>query len=84
MNRAPSAASFQNLVSFHPWLGLGGKPGRTYGKAYGTKLSSLDEIPKAARISLEKKTPEVFDLSLDIWKKPILDIPEYMKKRKPT
>ena len=82
--RAPSFSSFQNLVSFHPWLGLGGKPGRSYGKAYGAKLSSLDEIPKAARITLEKKTPEIFDLSLDIWKKPIIDMVEYMAKRKPT
>lgn len=84
INSAPSFGSFQNLVSFHPWLGLGGKPGRSYGKAYGCKLSSLDDIPKAARASLEKKTPEIFDLSLDIWKKPIIDFAEYMKQRKPT
>jgi hypothetical protein len=82
--RAPAFSSFQNLVSFHPWLGLGGKPGRSYGKAYGAKLASLDEIPKAARATLEKKTPEIFDLSLDIWKKPIIDFAEYMAKRKPT
>ncbi len=84
INRAPSFASFQNLVSFHPWLGLGGKPGRSYGKAYGAKLNSLDDIPKAARATLEKKTPEIFDLGLDIWKKPIIDFAEYMAKRKPT
>jgi hypothetical protein len=77
INRAPSFSSFQNLVSFAQPMG---RPGRSYGKAYGAKLNSLDDIPKAARATLETQTPEIFDLSLDIWKSPI---PEgYTAKRK--
>ncbi|MDX2142718.1 MAG: DUF1838 family protein [Rhodospirillaceae bacterium] len=80
LTRAGAFSQFQNLVSWHPWFGMGGKPGRTYGKAYGTKLKSLDELPKAARATLEKQTPEIFDV--DNWTKPRLDFPEYMAWRK--
>jgi hypothetical protein len=80
LTRAGAFSQFQNMVSWHPWLGLGGKPGRTYGKAYGTKLASLDDLPRAARISLEKQTPEIFEPNL--WEKPRLDFPEYMAWKK--
>jgi hypothetical protein len=80
LTRAGGFSQFQNLVSWHPWLGLGGKPGRTYGKAYGAKLKNLDELPKAARATLEKQTPEIFDI--EKWTKPRLDFPEYMAWRK--
>lgn len=80
LTRAGAFSQFQNLVSWHPWLGMGGKPGRTYGKAYGTKLKSLDDLPKAARATLEKQTPEIFDI--ESWTKPRLDFPEYLAWRK--
>ena len=80
LTRAGAFSQFQNLVSWHPWFGLGGKPGRTYGKAYGTKLKNLDELPKGARLTLEKQTPEIFNV--DNWTKPRLDFPEYMAWRK--
>ena len=79
---APAFVQFQNLVSFHPWIGMGQKPGRTYGKAYGAKLASLDELPPQARANLERKTPEIFDIAS--WTKPRLDFIEYMQQRKPT
>ena len=72
---------FQNLVSFHPWLGMGKTPGRTWGKGLGTKLRSLDDLPRGARLALEKKTPEIFDLKS--WTKPRIDFAEYMTKYGP-
>jgi hypothetical protein len=80
LTRAGAFSQFQNLVSWHPWFGMGGKPGRTYGKAYGTKLKSLDDLPKAARATLEKQTPEIFET--EKWTKPRLDFLEYMAWRK--
>ena len=80
---APSTVQFQNLVSFHPWLGMGSTPGRTYGKALGAKLRSLDDVPKAARAAFEKKTPEIFDLK-NWGSTPRNDFAEYMQKRRPT
>lgn len=79
---APGFAQFQNLVDFHPWVGMGKFPGRSYGKAYGTKLKSLDDLPGPARKTLEKQTPEIFNI--DSWTGPRLDFPEYMADRKPT
>ena len=62
LSGAPAAIQFQNLVSFQPWVGMGTRPGRTWGRALGAKLRSLDEIPPAARRGLEKHTPMLFDL----------------------
>ncbi|MCU0759906.1 MAG: DUF1838 domain-containing protein [Steroidobacteraceae bacterium] len=61
--RAPATIQFQNLVSFQPWVGMGTRPGRTWGRALGAKLGSLDEIPAAARAGLERHTPMLFDLA---------------------
>ena len=82
LTSAPSAVQFQNMVSFHPWLGMGRLPGRTYGKGLGAKLTGLDDLPAGARAALEKRTPEIFDLPS--WKSPRIDFVEYMQKRKPT
>jgi hypothetical protein len=76
---APSTVQFQNLVSFHPWLGMGKTPGRTWGKGLGTKLRDLKDLPGAVRAALEKRTPEIFDLPA--WTKPRIDFMEYMSKR---
>jgi hypothetical protein len=78
----PAAVQFQNLVSFHPWIGMGQRPGRTWGKGLGAKIKSVDGIPAGARAALEKKTPEIFDLKS--WKAPRNDFAEYMMKRKPS
>jgi hypothetical protein len=65
LTSAPAFCQFQNMASWHPWLGMGGrpetKPGRTWGRAYGTKLASLDQIPAGARRSLESHTPDIFN-----------------------
>jgi hypothetical protein len=78
----PAAVQFQNLVSFHPWLGMGRLPGRTYGRGLGAKLTSLDDLPAGARRVLEQRAPEIFDLGS--WTKPRIDFLEYTQKRKPT
>jgi Protein of unknown function (DUF1838) len=80
--RAPATIQFQNLVSFQPWVGMGTRPGRTWGRALGAKLRSMDEIPAAARGGLERHTPMLFDLAS--WPKERDDAQEYRKvlKRK--
>lgn len=74
-----SHIQFQNLVSWHPWWGLGGHEGRTWGRAYGSKISGPEEIPAAYRKSLEDQTPEIFDT--DNWTEPREDFGEYMADR---
>ena len=75
--RAPATIQFQNLVSFQPWSGMGARPGRTWGRAFGVKLSSLDQLPAAARRGLERKTPMLFDLAS--WPKERDDALEYKR-----
>jgi hypothetical protein len=82
LDSAPAFCQFQNFVSWHPWLGLGGKAGRTYGKAYGTKLKSLDELPSGIVDQFRKHTPEIFDTAN--WKEFKDDFKDYMRMRKPT
>jgi hypothetical protein len=82
VTRADTVCQFQNLGSWHPWLGMGQRPGRTYGKALGAKIKSLEEIPAGARRSLEKCTPEIFDIAS--WTKPRLDILEYVASQTPS
>ena len=79
---APAAVQFQNLVSFHPWFGLGQHPGRTWGKGLGAKIKNLDGVPRAAMKAIEQKTPEILDIKS--WTKPRNDFAEYMQQRKPT
>lgn len=74
-----SHIQFQNLVSWHPWWGLGGHEGRTWGRAYGTKIDGPEDIPAPYRKALEDQTPEIFDT--DNWTEPREDFAEYMADR---
>jgi hypothetical protein len=75
--RASASIQFQNLVSFQPWAGMGTRPGRSWGRAFGRKLQTLEQIPAAARPGLEKKTPMLFDLAN--WPKDRDDSAEFKK-----
>ena len=65
LTSAPAFCTFQNMASWHPWLGMGGRaetgPGRTWGRAYGAKIAGLDQIPAGARAALASHTPEIFN-----------------------
>ena len=78
---APAFCQFQNLGTWHPWLGMGNRPGRSYGKAYGAKLSGPEAIPKAVRAGFDRKTPQVFDF--ESWTAPHYELKEYMATHTP-
>jgi len=82
LTKAPAFCHFQNLASWHPWLRMGSRPGRTYGNARGAKISSLSEIPGNILADLEKYTPEIFDL--DSWTTPRLETLEYLSTQTPA
>ncbi len=79
---APSQSQFQNLVSWHPWLGMGQRPGRTFGRAFGAKLSGPSALPPKVLAAIEKHKPEILDI--DNWTGQRNDFSEFMAKRKPT
>lgn len=77
---APSNIALNNLVSWSPWMGMSQKAGRTYGRGAGRKISGPAALPKAVRESLEKFTPQVFDI--ENWGPPYDDIADYKAKLK--
>ena len=81
LDRVNATAQFQNLVSWHPWLGMGGVDGRSFGRAFGTKLKNgFDDVPKFVQAALEKQTPEILDV--ESWGDGFRnDFADYMKAR---
>lgn len=83
LDRVNSTLQFQNLVSWHPWFGMGDRGGRSFGRAYGTKLAGgFDDVPKFLQVALEKQTPEI--LNVEGWDVFRNDFADYMKARTPT
>ena len=82
LDRVRSTAQFQNLVSWHPWLGMGGVAGRSFGRAFGTKLDGgFDDLPKFVQTAVAKQTPEM--LNVEGWDEFRNDFADYMKARAP-
>ncbi|MBC2669875.1 DUF1838 family protein [Novosphingobium piscinae] len=81
LGSAPAFLQFQNLASWQPWMAMAGRPGRTWGKAHGAKLATLDQLPAAARKSFEAKTPDIFEWRN--WSKPHNDIMDYLATQTP-
>ena len=65
LHRVNSSSQFQNLVSWHPWLGMGGVDGRSFGRAFGTKLQGYHEVPEFLQAAIKVQTPEMLDT--DSW-----------------
>ena len=83
LDRVNSTLQFQNLVSWHPWFGMGDRGGRSFGRAFGTKLENgFDDVPKFLQVALEKQTPEI--LNVEGWDVFRNDFEDYMKARVPT
>ena len=83
LHSVPSSQQFQNLVSWHPWLGMGGVDGRTMGLAYGNKLmNGFEDLPEFLQVAVRKQTPEM--LETDTWTEFRNDFADYMKARRPS
>ena len=83
LTSAPVATQFQNLVTWHPWFGMGGQPGRTFGRAYGSKLAGgFADLPDSIKRGVEAQTPEILDI--ESWTEVRNDFKDFMQNRKPT
>ncbi len=83
LHSVPSSHQFQNLVSWHPWLGMGGIDGRTFGQAYGNKLmNGFEDLPEFLQAAVKQQTPEM--LKTDSWTEFRNDFADYMKARRPS
>ncbi len=78
LDNVPSVQHFQNLVSWHPWLGLGGHDGRTYGQAYGSKLpGGFEALPPFLQAAVRDQASEMLDV--DNWTEFRDDFADYMR-----
>jgi hypothetical protein len=77
---APAQITMTNLVSWSPWLGMSQKPGRTFGRGVGRKISDPKALPAPILKSLEQYMPQVLDITK--WGPPYNDIADYKEKVK--
>lgn len=82
LNMAPAISHYQEYLNWNHWMLMGQRPGRQLSRGYGRKLRNLDEMPSSLRASLEKHTPEIFDL--ENWTDVKNDMVEFMKNRTPA
>ncbi len=82
LTKALAYCHFQNLASWHPWLGMGARAGRTYGNARGTKLKSINDVPTKLLEHFERYTPLILNRSE--WTEPKNEVLEYLALQDPA
>jgi hypothetical protein len=75
---APASVTLTNLVSWAPWLGMSQRPGRTYGRGIGRKVSDATALPAPVLKSLETYMPQVLDI--ENWGPPYDDVADYKQR----
>jgi hypothetical protein len=77
---APTNITLTNLVSWSPWLGMAQRPGRTFGRGVGRKISGPSALAPAILDGIRAHTPQVLDIAN--WGPPFNDIADYKLKLK--
>ncbi|MFT7286162.1 MAG: hypothetical protein ACI87W_000266 [Halieaceae bacterium] len=65
MASVPAHAQLQNKNAYTPWMKMGNTPGGTVVRGYGTKVASLDNLPRGVLEGFRKHIPEILDT--DSW-----------------
>jgi len=61
LTSAPANIQLQNFVSWSSWMQMGGIPGGTMARAYGTEIDGFDALPPQVYEGFKKYTPEIFE-----------------------
>ncbi|MBT8444392.1 MAG: DUF1838 domain-containing protein [Gammaproteobacteria bacterium] len=77
LTSAPSNIHLQNFISWGSWMQMGGRPGGTMARAYGTEIDGFDALPKHVRDGFKKYTPEIFETAT--WDVTRFDEFDYLK-----
>ncbi len=77
---APTNITLTNLVSWSPWLGMAQRPGRTFGRGVGRKISGPNALSAEILAGIRTHTPQVLDIAN--WGPPFDDIADYKRKLK--
>jgi hypothetical protein len=83
LTSAPSNIHLQNFVSWSSWMQMGGRPGGTMARAYGTEVDGFDALPTQVYEGFKKYTPEIFDTaSWDVTRFDEIDYFRLMQERR--
>lgn len=61
LSSAPANIHLQNFVSWSSWMQMGGRPGGTMARAFGTEVAGLDSLPEHVHDGFRQYTPEIFE-----------------------
>lgn len=61
LTSAPANIHLQNFVSWSSWMQMGGQPGGTMARAYGTEVEGFEALPQKVYDGFKKYTPEIFE-----------------------
>jgi hypothetical protein len=61
LDSAPANIHLQNFISWGSWMQMGGRPGGTMARGYGTDISGFDALPPKVYEGFRKYTPEIFE-----------------------
>lgn len=68
MPSVPFTGALHNLSDWQPGIGMENHAGRSFGRAPGQKIFSIDELPELAKVAFNRHTPDIFDV--DNWQPP--------------
>ena len=83
LSSAPANIHLQNFISWGSWMKMGGRPGGTMARGYGTGIAGFDALPEQVHAGFKKYTPEIF--ATDSWTDTRFDEIDYfnlMKERR--
>ncbi len=78
LNSAPAHIQLQNFVSWASWMKMGGIPGGSMARAFGTEIAGFDALPEKIYNGFKERTPEIFET--DSWDVTRFDELDYFKK----
>ena len=83
LNSAPANIHLQNFVSWSSWMQMGGRPGGTMARAYGTEISGFDALDENVLAGFRKYTPEIFETATwDVTRFDELDYFQLMQEKR--
>jgi hypothetical protein len=83
LNSAPANIHLQNFISWGSWMQMGGRPGGTMARGYGTDIAGFDALPAKVYEGFKKYTPEIFETaSWDVTRFDEMDYFKLMKERR--
>jgi hypothetical protein len=67
----------QNKFNWPPWMKMGQRPGGTVARGFGSKIASLEALPKPILDGFREVTPKILDV--DKWEGLNMETIDYLR-----